>query len=130
LRTENPISRRSVCYVRQKLDIVNQTWSNLVGWRGQFRPGFVSTGNRDRSSKQFSSASQHRPAAMSLFAVAGELNGCAPFPQRRVSVQSARSAASHQWRMASSWLVPNVSACPSAIATTALSFPQRGCTKP
>jgi hypothetical protein len=26
---------------RQKLDVVNQTRSNLFGWRGQFTPEFV-----------------------------------------------------------------------------------------
>jgi hypothetical protein len=26
---------------RQKLDVINQAWSNLFGWRGQFTPEFV-----------------------------------------------------------------------------------------
>jgi len=26
---------------RQKLDVVNQTRSNLFGWRGQFTPEFI-----------------------------------------------------------------------------------------
>ncbi len=29
---------------RQKLDVVNQTWSNIFGWRGQFTPEFVRHG--------------------------------------------------------------------------------------
>ena len=38
---ESPAGRRSVCYDRHKLNVVNQTRSNLFGWRGQFTPEFV-----------------------------------------------------------------------------------------
>ena len=38
---ESPAGRRSVCSARQKLNVLNQTRSNLFGWRGQFTPEFV-----------------------------------------------------------------------------------------
>jgi hypothetical protein len=38
--SESPAGRRIGCYVRQKLNVVNQTRSNLFGWRDQFTPEF------------------------------------------------------------------------------------------
>ena len=38
---ESPAGRRSVCYDRADLDVVNQTRRNLFGWRGHFTPEFV-----------------------------------------------------------------------------------------
>ena len=34
---------------RQKLDVVNQTRSNVFGWRGQFTPEFVARDLREAS---------------------------------------------------------------------------------
>jgi len=39
---------------RQKLDVVNQTRSNLFGWRGQFTPEFVARGLREAGNRIFS----------------------------------------------------------------------------
>jgi hypothetical protein len=38
---QSPAGRTSLCYDRQKLDVVHQTRSNLFGWRGQFTAEFV-----------------------------------------------------------------------------------------
>jgi hypothetical protein len=39
---------------RQKLEVVNQTRSNLFGWRGQFTPEFVARDLREAVSRIFS----------------------------------------------------------------------------
>jgi rRNA-processing protein FCF1 len=38
--------------IRQKLDIVNQTRSNLFGWRGPFTPEFVARDLREAAIKR------------------------------------------------------------------------------
>jgi hypothetical protein len=43
---------------RQKLDVVNQTRSNLFGWRGQFTPD---SSRREASEKVFALAKGRRP---------------------------------------------------------------------
>ena len=54
---ESPAGRRSVCYDRQKLDVVNQTRSNRFGRRSQFTPEFVTRDLCEAVSRIFSAQS-------------------------------------------------------------------------
>jgi hypothetical protein len=56
---ESPAGRRSACFSRQKLDVVNQTRSNLFGWRGQFPPEFVARRIAALGGNQGSNASRN-----------------------------------------------------------------------